>query len=168
MKSFLREKISAIFPSLDPNNQAKQLIGKSPAEVFAGIYTKKIWGGRLAKGFNSGTGSRNVAVVAPYVQAVSTYLKHYSGTIVDVGCGDFKVTSQLVGRLSNNWICCDIFPALIEANNKQQTWRSKLLMLLKRTYLKATLLLSARFFNISVINTFPKLYQKSPLSKPRL
>jgi hypothetical protein len=122
MKALIRKTLGRIFPQMDPEHHVEQLRGKPAAEVFAGIYRNKVWGGRLSRGYNSGTGSRDALIVEPYVRAVSAYLAGKPpATIIDVGCGDFHVGWQLVNHTSITirWIGCDIFPDLIESNRRK-------------------------------------------------
>lgn len=85
-------------------------------EVFSRIYAKGDWGRRDGS-FYSGDGSHDPSIVEPYTAAVKAFL----GTlprpwrIVDLGCGDFNVGSQLAG-LADEYVACDVVPGLIERN----------------------------------------------------
>ncbi len=118
-KSIIRKMLAGFFPSLDPDSYGKRFDGKSAAEIFETIYRKKLWGGRLAAGFHSGSGSRNDAVVAPYVKAVRQFLSNFDRlTVVDVGCGDFHVGSQLLD-VAGHFTGCDIVHGVIEQNRRK-------------------------------------------------
>jgi hypothetical protein len=89
--------------------------------VFSGIYEEGIWGGRNeGADFYSGSGSHDLGIVGPYVSAVSQFLGQLDRLpiVVEVGCGDFFVGSQLVGS-SERYVACDIVASLIERNRGQ-------------------------------------------------
>ena len=118
-KSLVRKSLAPLMPSLDPDAYKKRLAGKTPAEIFTTIYEKKLWGGRLSLGFQSGNGSRDSKVVEPYIAAVRkllTELNHPS--VLDLGCGDFQVSRHLV-HYANPLIACDIVAPVIKANRRK-------------------------------------------------
>ncbi len=95
--------------------------GSSP-KVFEEIYASGVWG-RDESGsdkFFSGSGSRNPAVVLPYVEAVRKFLSELPAkpSLVDIGCGDFYVGRQLTD-CTERYTGCDVVPALIEYNNQK-------------------------------------------------
>lgn len=90
----------------------------SVKEAFTMIYTDALWGRSAARSdFCSGSGSHQPHVVATYVGAVETFLKSldHRPTVVDLGCGDFSVGSQL-RSLCGRYIACDVVDPLIERN----------------------------------------------------
>ena len=93
--------------------------GKPVREVFAEIYRRRLCdGGASSNGdgrFYSGPGS-DLAVSAPYVEAVQRVIREYNITsIADLGCGDFRVGLQLVQPgLSYHGI--DVVKDLVEFN----------------------------------------------------
>jgi hypothetical protein len=117
--SIARKALARIVPSLNPDSYGTRLADKTPAVIFSTIYRKKLWGGRLTFGAHSGSGSRNRAVVVPYVNAVrKTLLSLGCPSVVDLGCGDFHVGSQLVD-CSRQFIACDIVDFVIEQNRRR-------------------------------------------------
>jgi SAM-dependent methyltransferase len=116
IKSTIREALTRFFPTLSRGNHRAPFVEKSAAEIFATIYRKGLWGGRLSLGFHSGSGSRDKAIVAPYISAVREFLLRVGRpSVVDLGCGDFRVGSQLVDY-SGRFIGCDIVDFVIERN----------------------------------------------------
>ena len=108
-----------MLPSLDPDVHKANLVGKPVGEIFATIYQKKLWGGRLSFGAHSGHGSRNKVVVAPYISAVRKFLMNLDRpSVVDLGCGDFHIGSQLVDCASD-FIGCDVVDFIIEQNRRR-------------------------------------------------
>jgi hypothetical protein len=99
----------------------QQFKGLTNEQKFSLIYRKNLWG----KSFNdkaqfcSGNGSHDPLITVPYVKAVREFIGTFDSppSIVDLGCGDFAVGSQIVD-LSSSYIACDIVPDLI-ARNKQ-------------------------------------------------
>lgn len=88
------------------------------AGVFSKIYAEGRWGGGDRPYF-SGPGSHTADVVVPYVEAVARYIhEHNAKTIVDIGCGDFSVGTELLKRCPEvNYIGIDVVEDLIEFNN---------------------------------------------------
>lgn len=88
--------------------------GLSTPQVFDKIYADGLWGDG---DFNSGRGSRDAAIVKPYVAAAREFLRSFPAPpdVVDLGCGDFFVGSQL-RDLCGSYLACDVVPALIARN----------------------------------------------------
>jgi SAM-dependent methyltransferase len=88
----------------------------SNAEIFSTVYERQHWGTEES-GFNSGDGSRDAAVVGPYVEAVRALLTSLPAKpdVVDLGCGDFHVGRQ-VRPYCARYVAGDVVPALIERN----------------------------------------------------
>jgi SAM-dependent methyltransferase len=90
----------------------------SNAEIFSTVYERQHWGlqGRDDT-FDSGDGSRDPAVVTPYIDAVRTFLDSLPAKpdVVDLGCGDFNVGRQ-IRPFAARYIAGDVVPALIERN----------------------------------------------------
>ena len=106
---------------------AARFPGKSRAAVFESIYRDGSWGGRAeGEDFYSGSGSRQPAIVEPYVAAVSRFLDGLGKrpVVVEIGCGDFHVGSRLVDSC-DQYVACDIVGSLIE-RNRQRYRRSRL------------------------------------------
>jgi SAM-dependent methyltransferase len=91
-------------------------------EVFTKVYTEKAWGQSddPAEVFCSGTGSRDSAVVKTYIESVESFLREFQSKprVVDLGCGDFFIGSQ-IRQSCGNYIACDIVPPLIEFNRER-------------------------------------------------
>jgi hypothetical protein len=98
------------------------LATRSPADAFATIYREGMWGSsmRSAERYCSGIGSRNPAIVGPYVAEVRNWLGRFPvrPAVVDLGCGDFHVGSQ-VRAACGHYIACDCVAAMIEHNRSQ-------------------------------------------------
>jgi 2-polyprenyl-3-methyl-5-hydroxy-6-metoxy-1,4-benzoquinol methylase len=91
-------------------------------QVFTKIYEEGEWGkspDRSQKYF-SGLGSREEVVVATYIDAVSKFLSSFERKpdVVDLGCGDFYVGSNL-RRLCAGYTACDIVQPLIDMNKEK-------------------------------------------------
>jgi hypothetical protein len=93
---------------------------KTAEQVFTEIYAERKWTPG-SKEFDSGAGSSDERITAAYVRAARDWLKRIGSinlTIVDLGCGDFRVGQQLVD-LCGHYVGVDIVKPLIEHLVKQ-------------------------------------------------
>jgi len=94
----------------------------STQEIFSEIYEKGLWGKseNLEHRYYSGNGTHDKNITTVYFDNVGTFLKNLptKPNVVDLGCGDFLVGSQL-RAYCNNYVACDIVPQLIEHNKKK-------------------------------------------------
>jgi SAM-dependent methyltransferase len=93
---------------------------RSPREVFEHIYHHNMWGKGDGLVVHSGPGS-DPSMTAPYVEAVRRFIEARGITsLVDLGCGDFRVGAQLVTD-GLRYYGVDIVPRVIEVNTKTHT-----------------------------------------------
>ncbi|MCH9807394.1 MAG: class I SAM-dependent methyltransferase [Alphaproteobacteria bacterium] len=90
--------------------------------AFEQIYKENKWGAAPdGSGFWSGNGSK-ASFAAAYVEFMVDFLNAHSEyrTLVDIGCGDFRVSKSILEQLPNppNYIGCDIVPDLIAHHNE--------------------------------------------------
>jgi SAM-dependent methyltransferase len=86
-------------------------------EVFSDIYGSNRWGGTKGE-FYSGNGSDDESS-APYVANVLRFIAdHDVHSVVDIGCGDFRVGSKLVSS-NLHYTGIDIVSPLIEQNKSR-------------------------------------------------
>jgi len=91
--------------------------GRSAEEVFTSIYRNNTWGGVVGE-FCSGAGTADTHIAAAYVNAIAELAQreHFVGArFVDLGCGDFRIGSEL-RRLCSDYIGVDIVKPLIARN----------------------------------------------------
>lgn len=102
--------------------QFRDYRGKPLDQTFDKIYASGIWGVSEdpSQVFYSGSGSHDEVVVVPYIQAVSRFLEalETKPDVVDLGCGDFNVGSQLRGYC-NGYVACDVVEKLIRFNQEK-------------------------------------------------
>jgi hypothetical protein len=89
-------------------------------DAFTKIYTKGLWAksSNDPDSFSSGSGSRQPHIVATYIGAVEkflTSLDQKKPNVVDLGCGDFFIGSQ-IRHLCGNYVACDIVDSLMARN----------------------------------------------------
>ncbi len=96
---------------------------RNNAEVFEGVYRNELWGSDEAS-FCSGSGSDD-SVTSSYVSMVNRFIaenRDRIDTIVDIGCGDFRVGRgfELQGC---KYIGIDVVTPLID--HLKSTWQAK-------------------------------------------
>ena len=115
----VRRRLRDLLPRGTP---AASLAALSPADAFGTIYREGMWGSSINgnERYCSGIGSRDPAIVEPYVAEVRRWLGRFPArpTVVDLGCGDFHIGSQ-VRDACGRYVACDCVPALIEHNRRQ-------------------------------------------------
>ncbi|WP_354686073.1 class I SAM-dependent methyltransferase [Cupriavidus necator] len=100
---------------------AKLYQGKTPAEIFTHVYASQAWG--AAKGHAehySGNGTHNPVIASAYISSVTAWLKTFGAPpdVVDLGCGDFHIGSQL-RPACGRYVACDVVESMMEANRRR-------------------------------------------------
>jgi SAM-dependent methyltransferase len=91
----------------------------SVRETFTAIYRSHAWGSVPDRPFCSGDGSIRQDAVAPYIQLVRRFIEaNHLRRIVDLGCGDFSVGSQLL-HPGLHYAGVDVVPDLIAYNRQR-------------------------------------------------
>jgi hypothetical protein len=91
----------------------------SVAEAFAQTYRYALWGKIESDQFFSGRGSLE-KFATPYIEWLTGFInEHNVGTVVDLGCGDFRIGRQICSAVSVNYVGVDIVPDLIRYNQSQ-------------------------------------------------
>ncbi len=101
-------------------NIAKKIKKPWPTrDAMEQIYEMKLWGGNTFD-FYSGVGSHDPAVINPYIDVLTLFLRSFKKPIVvcDLGCGDFNVGKELV-KHTKNYIAVDIVADLITYNKEK-------------------------------------------------
>ena len=85
-------------------------------EVMKQIYDLKLWGGKEFD-FYSGTGSHDLKITKPYLEALIVFLESHNTHLVvcDLGCGDFNIGKHLT-KYARKYIAIDIVENLIKRN----------------------------------------------------
>jgi hypothetical protein len=100
--------------------RALEARGCSRTEVFSAIYAGNVWGGEPGE-FYSGGGSESV-LSDPYSELINDFLAHLdldlrSVTVVDLGCGDFRVGGRL-NAPGIRYLGIDVVPELVDRNTR--------------------------------------------------
>jgi hypothetical protein len=116
LKKLVPKRIRQARVRITAENQRRKFRHLSVEETFDRVYSEGWWGRGSA--FDSGEGSANDFTDA-YVELVRSFVnKHGIGSIVDLGCGDFRVGSRLVSP-DLQYVGVDIVRGLIERNNAE-------------------------------------------------
>ena len=97
--------------------ERKKNAAKTTEQIFTEIYAEKKWNSGSNR-FDSGTGSTDERITTEYVQTVQDWLTTIELTrltIVDLGCGDFRIGRQFVNSCTH-YVGVDIVEPLIEYN----------------------------------------------------
>jgi 2-polyprenyl-3-methyl-5-hydroxy-6-metoxy-1,4-benzoquinol methylase len=90
----------------------------SVRETFSAIYRSRAWGSVPDRPFCSGDGSIREDAVQPYLRVIRQYIEANDlKQVVDLGCGDFGVGSQLV-RSALHYTGVDVVPELVRYNQE--------------------------------------------------
>jgi SAM-dependent methyltransferase len=127
MRSFIRRLIPE--PILERYRKARALrqwksIRKeygelSVADAFTRIYRQKMWGNPVNEKFFSGGGSLE-HFGGPYAEAVNRFIAERGiKTVVDLGCGDFRIGRRICEANQIRYIGVDIVPDLIAHNTSK-------------------------------------------------
>jgi SAM-dependent methyltransferase len=98
----------------------RRFSGKTPRDIFTEVYKNGSWGkDSKFDGFYSGSGSHQDYITKPYVHALRDLLLDMGKPdVVDIGCGDFAVGSQL-RPYCGIYVAGDIVEPLIVRNRKK-------------------------------------------------
>ncbi len=87
--------------------------------LFSDVYARGVWG-RGGEEWYSGGGSDGQFTDA-YVEAVAALARqHAVRSVIDLGCGDFRVGRRLCAALPEvSYLGVDVVPALVERNRRR-------------------------------------------------
>jgi SAM-dependent methyltransferase len=89
------------------------------AEAFTRTYRSKLWGTNNGEDFFSGAGSSD-RFAAPYNSWVTRFIAgHGIRTVVDLGCGDFRVGRKICEASAIHYVGVDIVPDLVAYNQSK-------------------------------------------------
>ena len=113
IKRLLKRNLPAPFLHAIRSYKNREYNSLSPEQIFTKIYEGDISGKSddPLNPFYSGSGSRSDDEVAAYLQSVAPFLRSFAvkPDVVDLGCGDFTVGSQ-VRIFCNRYVACDVVP----------------------------------------------------------
>ena len=117
VRRMLPRNIASAYDGYRRTNLSRRNQRMTTEEVFTDIYSNNRWGGPSGT-FCSGDGSRDLAIVSPYVAKITAELDRIgaaSMTVIDLGCGDYSVGRQL-SPACGRYIGIDIVKPLITHN----------------------------------------------------
>jgi len=91
---------------------------KSVEEIFSGVYEKNEWGGSPGT-FYSGDGTHHPDT-ARYIAKVRAFIQDNKvESILEIGCGDFHIASQIVNGLPVRYQGTDVVSSMIEHHQQR-------------------------------------------------
>lgn len=89
--------------------------------IFTNIYEKNIWGNNKNKKYSgSSGGGSTIQYNKRYIEIVKKIIKDYNiNTIVDLGCGDFRIGELLYNDENIKYIGYDTYKKIIDYNMTQ-------------------------------------------------
>jgi len=127
------------------------------SDVFENIYTNHEWG--IGNGeFYSGSGTHNIDITKPYIEAVISVLKSLPNKpiVVDIGSGDFNIGNNFV-EFVEYYYACDIVP-LLQAHNRKILMLVLCVSMQLRMIFQMEIFLSfVRFYSTCQIKIYKKL-----------
>ena len=97
----------------------KEFGGLPIADAFTEIYRRKLWGQLEGEGFFSGGGSLE-RFAGPYAERVKAFIAERGiTTVIDLGCGDFRVGQRICEGSAVRYIGVDVVPDLIARNKSK-------------------------------------------------
>ena len=128
--TFVRSTVARLIKSALPQRAVRELqywqhrlrrgrVAKAgPRAAFAEVYTTKAWGDDGGD-FFSGPGTVEAAVTAPYLDFLRSEFAAMARPprVLDLGCGDFKVCSQLLPSVESV-TGVDVVPELVARNTR--------------------------------------------------
>ena len=125
IRSILPRPILKAIQKYRSKRRAQSYHDLSTQQVFTKIYKDGAWGksGDRSQKFFSGLGTHDSVTSQTYIKAVQDLLSTFQTKpdVVDLGCGDFYIGSNL-RAYCGLYTACDIVPPLIEFN--QQRFKS--------------------------------------------
>ena len=122
IKSLLPELILKNILKLNQYVKYNEYRKLSSCDIFSKIYKKGVWGISVdpLQPFFSGGGSRDDLIIAPYIKTIKNFILQLKTkpSVVDLGCGDFFVGSQ-IREYCGEYTACDIVPEIIEYNKEK-------------------------------------------------
>jgi SAM-dependent methyltransferase len=91
---------------------------RSNKEIFSKIYDNHQWGGEGQVSFYSGEGTyfKDVQI---YIDTVTQFIRDNNiKTVCEIGCGDFKVTGEILKNVAVDYTGLDVVPTLVSHLNK--------------------------------------------------
>jgi SAM-dependent methyltransferase len=117
VKSLIPQVVLAARTRWIISRQRREFAGLDAQQTFERIYARKHWG-EAAPEFDSGSGSADTVTQA-YVQMVRDFIaRHDVRSVVDLGCGDFRVGRQLATD-SVDYTGVDIVRPLVDRNRRR-------------------------------------------------
>jgi SAM-dependent methyltransferase len=118
-KRFARKRILRVRKNLIWAQIRQQYGRLSVAEAFNQTYRQKLWGYLEGEEFFSGQGSIE-EFAKPYTSWLARFITEKKvATVVDLGCGDFRIGRGICAAVSVNYVGVDIVSDLIAYNQSR-------------------------------------------------
>ena len=122
IKSLLPSPIIKALQKYRTNKTRKEYCNLTTQQIFTKIYEEGVWGKSEdpSQKFFSGAGSHEGLIVSAYIEAIQNFLSTFEKkpNVVDLGCGDFFIGSN-IRSLCANYTACDIVEPLVNFNREK-------------------------------------------------
>jgi hypothetical protein len=119
IKRLIKRCLPTTFLQLIRSYKNREYNNLSTEQIFTKIYERGDWGRSedALEPFYSGSGSRRGDEISAYVKAITDFIRSFKvkPNVVDLGCGDFAVGSQ-IRIFCDRYVACDVVPSLIAFN----------------------------------------------------
>ena len=123
LPKFIFNILKLYYLRISENYELKKFKELDSKKIFKKIYENKLWTPEEEKNnfkYYSGLGSHKDEYVKEYINKTKLFLDSLQNkpTVVELGCGDFEVSSNLINH-TDNFLACDIYEDLINYNKKK-------------------------------------------------
>jgi hypothetical protein len=117
LKRFLPAPLLEGYRGLQRQREKNRNATRTTEDIFTEIYAQNKWA-NTGREFDSGVGSNDERITTTYIRAVQGWLESIDSTkltIVDLGCGDFRIGQHFIAHCAH-YVGADIVRPLVQYN----------------------------------------------------